>query len=998
MRGLLLLAMIIAVAGEIASAGPAIAEHHARQDGERRTADRPSGESTGPGTHQPSPHEHAVAVGAGRSVHFAQDPQEPHRTVFSVRHTGREVGLLGFDLAYEGKELAGQVLRSRREEKSNGLVITQEPKGSGRILYTATAERGPRGIGVAVNLKSAPGLMTHVLPAGHTARVKRLFFGPGIVAHNVRRPATLNKGFYCSSLALEFDNGLFEFQHISQPPRFLQIDPQKNLYGFELKRTLDESGDVITSHGEWDRVSDDVTYTYYFTDDFMDGINYLREKLRVPKSEVTRRLIGMQHLNLSFFGSQGGRRGHDRDHVRSEGFESVRFCMDLFIRGMTDLFIQGCRNNDNADLFRLCDRYGALKSIYQQYGGVNPVGVGLFDNGWVRVEVPPLTKKDLYHCAHPERHAGGFHPQRIHGVQGHGDYKDFPVIAPHALPGLVRSHREAVKKAYNINSIYQDVISGDIGGGYWDSQGRYVRAQEAVKCLREFFQENRAAYGPVLTEFAEEAYFGYADAAYPSYVFGAPAMGIQADDWEFFPFKGLLYHDVVVLYGVGTLCNYKAGWKSKAEDFVLSDQERAYGDLVRDARSTAILFGHPAHLGVMAADTGCREWKGKDTDLTFYLKNYYLHHQFHKQVGLKRMTGFAFDSGNLHRHRVEYEDGTRVWVNRSKDDWTVEGHILPTYGFLIQGKGLLEYSALADAASRQWVDYVDTEEEIYADPMGRWHDFGKVATDTQLVVQRLSRGVVKIIPYPCDRPGVIHVRLERIENGWDYRATRLKAYDGVGRFLGQPHWEHSDGLRFRPDAVPGAVFYVTHLESVDPRVRWDIGTDLKAIRDGQYTTDNLVESPGFEEEWYGLHGWMKNPDPIGVETRIDRAQRRSGACSFKIRFTGARISGYKQMYQWLRVEPGQQYRLRYSIKTEGLTQGVGLTVGKSVGVLYPWYRVIPDLRVEPAHYVRGTTDWRLVETRFTPQERDVLLVVHTLGPATVSGTVWIDDVEVTKVR
>lgn len=939
---------------------------------------------------------HTAFLAGGAQVTFPLGGVGPERHPFVVTLDGREVGRTGFELAYEGRELSALLQDVRQTPTENGLNAELRLKGGAQIVSATTVQRGARGVGVTVNIHSSPGLMTHILPLGYDQPVKRLYFGMGVVAEGIRQPALITKGGYCSSLAVEFDHGLFEFQHISQPPRYLHIDPERNLYSFELQRTLDEQGDVFTSHGEWDRVSDDVTYTFYVTDDYLDGVRYLRDKLDLPRSEVTRRLIGRQHMNLSFFASDGGRRGHDRDHIRSQSFEAVRFCQSLFIRGATDLAIQGDRQCDNRDLFRLADRYGAMKSIYQQYGQLNPIAAERFDQGWSRVESPALGPEQVYHCARPELHAGRYHPVRIFGVATQGDYRDFPVIAPHVLADLVRQHRPAVQRAFNIDMIYQDVISGQTGGGYWDQAGRYVKAQAAVAGMRAFLEACRA-YGPVHTEFAEEAYIGWFDAAYPSYVFGAPALGIQAERWEFFPAKDLLYHDLAVFPGVGMLANYKTGWTRDAGAFELTDQERGYGERVRDARSTAILMGHPADLKALSSHSGMKSWPGPETDLTCFLKDYYLHHAFHRRAGLRPATSFEFVDGDLRRQAVGWEGGTRVWVNRGPEVWEVDGHRLPQYGFLIRGGDLLEYSALAPGDGQRWIDYVDTPDELYADPCGGSHDFGKVETDTQVAVLRLTDQVIKIVPYSVNRRGNIRLRLDRIAPGWDYERTILAAFDGVGRRLGEARWTADGGLRFSPDAVPGAVFYLAYPRDVDPRVRWDIDTDLAPLEAWQPVDGNLVESPGFEEAWYGLHGWMSNPDPSGVTTAIDPTEHHTGTSSFKLVFSGERSSGYKQRYQWLALEAGERYRLRYYVKAEGLSQGVGLAVAGPAGVLHPVYRLGGELARERDYYVKGTTSWRLIETTFTASAARMLLFVHTPPADRATGTAWIDDVGVQRL-
>jgi hypothetical protein len=44
----------------------------------------------------------------------------------------------------------------------------------------------------------------------------------------------------------------------------------------------------------------------------------------------------------------------------------------------------------------------------------------------------------------------------------------------------------------------------------------------------------------------------------------------------------------------------------------------------------------------------------------------------------------------MRRQIVTWDNGTKVYVNRGAEDWTVEGHVLPQYGFLVVGKDGLQ--------------------------------------------------------------------------------------------------------------------------------------------------------------------------------------------------------------------------------------------------------------------------------------------------------------------
>jgi len=74
----------------------------------------------------------------------------------------------------------------------------------------------------------------------------------------------------------------------------------------------------------------------------------------------------------------------------------------------------------------------------------------------------------------------------------------------------------------------------------------------------------------------------------------------------------------------------------------------------------------------------------------------------------------AVPCGTLDRARVAYDSGLVVHVNLRKDDWAVEGHVLPQYGFLALGwrPNLLAYTAKRGDTI---VDFAENAETLFAD-------------------------------------------------------------------------------------------------------------------------------------------------------------------------------------------------------------------------------------------------------------------------------------------
>ena len=64
------------------------------------------------------------------------------------------------------------------------------------------------------------------------------------------------------------------------------------------------------------------------------------------------------------------------------------------------------------------------------------------------------------------------------------------------------------------------------------------------------------------------------------------------------------------------------------------------------------------------------------------VRKYWLLHDLMRALALRQIEEVVFHEGNLHRQLVRWSGGGQVWVNRGTNDWTVEEHVLPPYGFL----------------------------------------------------------------------------------------------------------------------------------------------------------------------------------------------------------------------------------------------------------------------------------------------------------------------------
>ncbi|RMF87479.1 MAG: hypothetical protein D6741_20520 [Planctomycetota bacterium] len=113
----------------------------------------------------------------------------------------------------------------------------------------------------------------------------------------------------------------------------------------------------------------------------------------------------------------------------------------------------------------------------------------------------------------------------------------------------------------------------------------------------------------------------------------------------------------------------------------------------------------------------------------------------------------SFVDGNIHRQFVEWENGTRVWVNRGNDDWTVNDHILPSYGFLAIGRSQNgPWSAAIERRNGLITEICKTPQSIYVN--------GRKPYRNRFPAEAVVRGLRDLgdgkfqldLQWDCDRP------------------------------------------------------------------------------------------------------------------------------------------------------------------------------------------------------------------------------------------------------
>lgn len=163
----------------------------------------------------------------------------------------------------------------------------------------------------------------------------------------------------------------------------------------------------------------------------------------------------------------------------------------------------------------------------------------------------------------------------------------------------------------------------------------------------------------------------------------------------------------------------------------------------------------------------------------------------------------------------------------------------------------------------------------------------------------------------------------------------------------------------------------------------------------QKDESNLITDGGFEEETLNLgFGWRVDPLE-GIFVGRDRSEFHSGTSSFLIQFSGKENVTYRHVFQFVKVQPNQAYRLQGYMRTEGITTDSGprLEVRDAYNVA-ALDKYTDDLRGDSLGWTRVAADF------VTGPKTSLVIVSVTRLPSqkidnAISGKVWLDDVSLT---
>jgi hypothetical protein len=420
---------------------------------------------------------------------------------------------------------------------------------------------------------------------------------------------------------------------------------------------------------------------------------------------------------------------------------------------------------DVQELGRLCGVRGVPWALHDNYIDLYPDATG-------------FTYDDVTF------HADG-RPRRAWFNQGR-QAQSFQFRPDRFQPYLQRN-LAAIVPALRPTASFVDVFASLQVFDFHDRDGRRHSRLETQRAWGEAFAAIREACGgdaPTISEAGSDQLVGWLEGSDAQFMSLGPEPQrfvnvVRARDWARVPWLDAVLHSRFSLHGVGYSDRYQAG-RRREEHGIESD----------DYLSAELLTGHALMIDRAALGRGA-------------VRKYWLAQDFIRSIAADDIRAVEFADGDPHRVTVTWNSGARVWVNRGAPDWTVDGHVLPQFGYRAV------HGAIGSAVERRGGTIVEQARgpgRFYVRSRGTGSaapaapaavDFGFVRTDGALRIEARAEAI-EVTPLPDSPACEVELRLADLLG----RAVRVRAVEALaapGRVRGPVPFtaERDGGAAFR---------------------------------------------------------------------------------------------------------------------------------------------------------------------------------------------------------
>ena len=542
-----------------------------------------------------------------------------------------------------GERIIGDVPADANLEQFENQMAISVPSSDNELCCFISKTLG----GLAFRIVSSHNADINSIQLGSfSQKAERLYFGHGHCIVNPTKPfEESGDGFGCSTshVGMDFENGISLLQATTRPVQRFIVNPDQRIY--TLTTTCDTRLTLRTS----ERGALDCAIKY------SPGFD------KKPACLVSKK------AGRFVFDYWGGR------------YADVLSRMKTLVKyGLTDsMLIQHVWQRYGYDV-RLPDiwppnsKQGTLEELIetQNFLDNNGIPFGLHDN---YIDFYPdadgFSYDDILFEADGQPQKAWYNP----GPDAQS-YRFNPTkFMPYAKRNL-----ELIRKHLKQTAYFTDVFSSIHIMDFYDREGTFHPRTETLDSWNRYFDLVHECFEQnaiTVSESGNDALIGHLDGADAILRRITPVQEsysdvIACEDSEYVPWFDAVNHKRFILHGVGYSDRYQGG-ESRALRGIESD----------DYISSEVLTGHAIMVDLSTSIGGT-------------VRKYWLLQNLARSLALDEIIAAEFVDGNIHRQKIVWKSGVVVYVNRDRNDWTLDSVLpdtiisvcLPQFGFWTASK------------------------------------------------------------------------------------------------------------------------------------------------------------------------------------------------------------------------------------------------------------------------------------------------------------------------
>lgn len=562
----------------------------------------------------------------------------------------RELVFDGFTMEVDGQAIGSKAtnLSCQRVEDNfdagRGTITGYLARDDGSLAVQASvwAEKGALRIAFAMpgakrDLRGEPRFTAlGIGPASELAR--RVYAGFGNVLEDPSSFDLSAGGFTLSTrhVGMDFKNGLSLVQATDIFPDYFHVDPDHHAYA------------LVAHH--------DATFSFVpSTHQAFAAARVYRDLANFKPAGGVANLLG--RMCLDQWGGDCRQAAQDVDMAARYGVTDAVFVKHVWQRWgydyrLPDIYPPQGGMDDFRAMVEACKSHGLLFCPHDNYIDVYPDATG-------------------YSYDHILFNADGT-PQKAWLNKGRAaqSYRWSPI----AFGPWLESNLQQIKTNLAPTAYFVDVFSAIAPMDFYDRQGRFYPKTVTAERWGAAFDRIREILGnnaPTISEAGQDGLIGHLDAGESDHGGWLPETEatkdyfhwrMKAGDGERIPWHDMASHGSFVLFAGGLGSRYASGQDETLHGYGSDD----YLSLTVLGGRNPMCDGPFSRRGVMT---------------------YWLLHDICNPLAHAEMLADEFSGDDIHRQIVHFSNGGVVQVNRGKSDWTTDGQVLPSFGFIAKAAG-----------------------------------------------------------------------------------------------------------------------------------------------------------------------------------------------------------------------------------------------------------------------------------------------------------------------